>query len=99
MSHATTSSTAPSEAAARLEAERETHGPDVIVLDHTGYVGHGNTVAAWACVAIMSVGIVIGLIGFVLLISIYLVIVGRGFFISWQAQETFSRLLAADLPH
>ena len=38
-----------------------------------------------------------GLIGFVLLISIYLVIVGRGFFISWQAQETFSRLLAAAL--
>lgn len=65
MSHATTSSTAPSEAAARLEAEREDHGPDVIVLDHTGYVGHGNTVAAWACVAIMSMGIVIGLIGFV----------------------------------
>ena len=38
-----------------------------------------------------------GLIGFVLLIAIYLVIVGRGFFISWQAQETFSRLLAAAL--
>lgn len=38
-----------------------------------------------------------GLIGFVLLISIYLVIVGRGFFISWQAQETYSRLLAAAL--
>jgi rod shape determining protein RodA len=28
---------------------------------------------------------------------IYLVIVGRGFFISWQAQETFSRLLASSL--
>lgn len=38
-----------------------------------------------------------GLIGFVLLMFIYLVIVGRGFFISWQAQETFSRLLAAAL--
>ena len=38
-----------------------------------------------------------GLIGFLLLMSVYLVIVGRGFFISWQAQETFSRLLAAAL--
>jgi len=38
-----------------------------------------------------------GLVGFVLLITVYLVIVGRGFFISWQAQETFSRLLAAAL--
>ncbi len=38
-----------------------------------------------------------GLIGFVLLITVYLVIVGRGFFISWQAQETYSRLLAAAL--
>ena len=27
----------------------------------------------------------------------YLVIVGRGFFISWQAQDTFARLLAASL--
>ena len=48
MSHATTSSSTASEAASRLEAEREAHGPDVIVLDHTGYVGHGNTVAACA---------------------------------------------------
>ncbi|HCE39285.1 rod shape-determining protein RodA [Alloalcanivorax profundimaris] len=38
-----------------------------------------------------------GLVGFLLLMTIYLVIVGRGFFISWQAQETFSRLLAAAL--
>ncbi|MCH2558477.1 MAG: rod shape-determining protein RodA [Alcanivorax sp.] len=38
-----------------------------------------------------------GLAGFVLLMIVYLVIVGRGFFISWQAQETFSRLLAAAL--
>ncbi len=38
-----------------------------------------------------------GLAGFVLLMIVYLVIVGRGFFISWQAQETFSRLLAASL--
>ena len=38
-----------------------------------------------------------GLVGFLLLMAIYLVIVGRGFFISWHAQETFSRLLAAAL--
>lgn len=38
-----------------------------------------------------------GLVGFVLLITVYLVIVGRGFFISWHAQETYSRLLAAAL--
>ncbi|KAF0807424.1 rod-shape-determining protein RodA [Alcanivorax xiamenensis] len=38
-----------------------------------------------------------GLIGFLLLLAVYLVIIGRGFFISWQAQETFSRLLAAAL--
>jgi rod shape determining protein RodA len=38
-----------------------------------------------------------GLIGFLLLISVYLVIIGRGFFISWQAQESYSRLLAAAL--
>lgn len=38
-----------------------------------------------------------GLIGFLLLMGVYLVVVGRGFFISWQAQETFSRLLAAAL--
>lgn len=38
-----------------------------------------------------------GLIGVCLLLIVYLVIVGRGFFISWQAQDTFSRLLAASL--
>lgn len=38
-----------------------------------------------------------GLIGFLLLLSVYLVVIGRGFFISWQAQETFARLLAAAL--
>lgn len=38
-----------------------------------------------------------GLVGFLILISVYLVIVGRGFMISWQAQDTFARLLAASL--
>ncbi|MDX1803978.1 MAG: rod shape-determining protein RodA [Alcanivorax sp.] len=38
-----------------------------------------------------------GLVGISLLLVMYLVVVGRGFFISWQAQETFARLLAASL--
>ncbi|MED5388973.1 MAG: rod shape-determining protein RodA [Pseudomonadota bacterium] len=38
-----------------------------------------------------------GLVGVSVLLMMYLVIVGRGFFISWQAQETFSRLLASSL--
>ena len=38
-----------------------------------------------------------GLVGVVILLMMYLVIVGRGFFISWQAQDTFARLLAASL--
>ncbi|MDN5702104.1 MAG: hypothetical protein L0H00_03760 [Micrococcales bacterium] len=78
MSHATTSSSTASEAASRLEAEREAHGPDVIVLDHTAYVGHGNTVAAWACVAIMAVGVVLGLIGLVQELGSVLMWVGVG---------------------
>ncbi|WP_300381788.1 FtsW/RodA/SpoVE family cell cycle protein, partial [uncultured Alcanivorax sp.] len=38
-----------------------------------------------------------GLVGVTLLLMVYLVIVGRGFFISWQAQDTFSRLFASSL--
>ncbi len=38
-----------------------------------------------------------GLIGVCILLIMYLVIVGRGFFISWQAQDTFSRLLGSSL--
>lgn len=38
-----------------------------------------------------------GLVGVSALLLVYLIIVGRGFFISWQAQETFSRLLASSL--
>lgn len=38
-----------------------------------------------------------GLVGVSILLIMYLVIVGRGFFISWQAQDTFSRLLASSL--
>ena len=38
-----------------------------------------------------------GLVGVSILLMMYLVIVGRGFFISWQAQDTFARLLAASL--
>ena len=39
----------------------------------------------------------IGLIGILLLLATYLFIVGRGLLISWQAQDNFSRLLAASL--
>ena len=35
-----------------------------IVLDHTGFVGHGNTLAAWVTVGIMSVGVIVGTVGF-----------------------------------
>jgi rod shape determining protein RodA len=38
-----------------------------------------------------------GLVGIIVLLMMYLVIVGRGFFISWHAQDTFARLLAASL--
>lgn len=73
MSHASTSpassvrheTPARAGSAGRTEAEREAYGPDVVVLDHTGYVGHGNTVAAWACMAVMAVGVVLGLVGLV----------------------------------
>lgn len=38
-----------------------------------------------------------GLVGIVVLLSLYGFIVGRGLFISWQAKETFSRLLGVSL--
>jgi rod shape determining protein RodA len=38
-----------------------------------------------------------GLLGIVVLLSLYVFIVGRGLFISWQAKETFSRLLGVSL--
>ncbi|CAM4467420.1 MAG: Peptidoglycan glycosyltransferase MrdB [Legionellaceae bacterium] len=38
-----------------------------------------------------------GLIGNIILISIYLLIIGRGLYISVQAQDTFSRLLAGSI--
>ena len=38
-----------------------------------------------------------GLIGVLMLLILYLVIIGRGLFIGWQAQETFGRLLASSL--
>ncbi|MEX5294803.1 HGxxPAAW family protein [Kocuria sp. CPCC 205268] len=53
-----------------------------IVLDHTGFVGHGNTLAAWVTVGIMSVGVIVGVVGFtigltaVLVAGIVLVVVG-----------------------
>ena len=34
---------------------------DQIILDHTAAVGHGNTVAGWACVAAI-IGFVYGLV-------------------------------------
>jgi F0F1-type ATP synthase assembly protein I len=53
-----------------------------IVLDHTGFVGHGNTLAAWVTVGIMSVGVIVGVVGFtlgttpLLIVGIGLVVVG-----------------------
>lgn len=53
-----------------------------IVLDHTGFVGHGNTLAAWVTVGIMSVGVIVGVVGFtvgstvLLIVGIVLVVVG-----------------------
>ncbi|EYT49699.1 MULTISPECIES: HGxxPAAW family protein [Kocuria] len=53
-----------------------------IVLDHTGFVGHGNTLAAWVTVGIMSVGVIVGVVGFtvgstaLLIAGIVLVVVG-----------------------
>ncbi|MFE7630038.1 HGxxPAAW family protein [Kocuria sp. NPDC057446] len=53
-----------------------------IVLDHTGFVGHGNTLAAWVTVGIMSVGVIVGVVGFTvgstvgLIAGIVLVVVG-----------------------
>lgn len=53
-----------------------------IVLDHTGFVGHGNTLAAWVTVGIMSLGVIVGVLGFtvgstpVLIAGIVLVAVG-----------------------
>lgn len=39
----------------------------------------------------------LGLLGIITLMALYLVILGRGFWISWQAQDTYSRLLAGTL--
>ena len=53
-----------------------------IVLDHTGFVGHGNTLAAWVTVGIMSVGVIVGVVGFtvgstaVLIVGLGLIVVG-----------------------
>lgn len=53
-----------------------------IVLDHTGFVGHGNTLAAWVTVGIMSLGVIVGVAGFtvgstvLLIVGIVLVLVG-----------------------
>jgi rod shape determining protein RodA len=38
-----------------------------------------------------------GLFGIIVLLALYIFIVGRGLFISWQAKETFSRLLGVSL--
>lgn len=53
-----------------------------VILDHTAAVGHGNTVAAWACIAIMAVGVIVGCVGFtiastpVTVVGIGLIVVG-----------------------
>jgi hypothetical protein len=53
-----------------------------IVLDHTGFVGHGNTLAAWVTVGIMSLGFLVGAVGFtvgsttVLIVGVVVMVVG-----------------------
>ena len=53
-----------------------------VILDHTSAVGHGNTVAAWACIGIMVVGVIVGSVGFtiastpVTVVGIGLIVVG-----------------------
>jgi hypothetical protein len=53
-----------------------------IVLDHSGFIGHGNTLAAWVTVGIMSLGVIVGVVGFtiqstvMLIVGIVLVAVG-----------------------
>ena len=53
---------------------------DQIILDHTAAVGHGNTVAAWACVGVMTVGVIVGCVGFVMA-SVPVTVVGIGLII------------------
>ena len=53
---------------------------DQIILDHTAAVGHGNTVAGWACVAVMTVGVIVGCVGFVNA-SVPVTVVGIGFIV------------------
>lgn len=48
-----------------------------IILDHTASVGHGNTLAAWACVGIMAAGVIIGCVGFTIA-STAVTVVGIG---------------------
>lgn len=43
-----------------------------VLLDHTGYVGHGSTPAAWACVAILTVGVIIAVVGFTIEVMVML---------------------------
>lgn len=53
-----------------------------VVLDHSGFVGHGNTLAAWVCIGIMAVGVIVGVVGFtlgttpVLIVGLGLIVVG-----------------------
>ncbi|WP_260853642.1 HGxxPAAW family protein [Kocuria palustris] len=76
MSHATPSPATSTSEAASAEADHEGLGSDVVVLDHTGYVGHGNTVAAWACIAVMTVGVVLALIGLTMSLGSVLMWIG-----------------------
>lgn len=54
------------------------YADDIVILDHTGYVGHGNTIAAWACLGIMSLGVLLALIGFATSMGGVLMWVGIG---------------------
>lgn len=83
MSHSRSSS-APSATTAGVHAAGAgtrdvatgSHAEDIVILDHTGYVGHGNTVAAWTCLGTISLGLLVALIGFVMTIGGVLMWVG-----------------------
>ena len=45
-----------------------------VVLDHSGFIGHGNTLAAWVTVGIMSLGVLVGVVGFTIQSTIMLIV-------------------------
>lgn len=75
---ATTAGVHAAGAGTRDSAASGSHAEDIVILDHTGYVGHGNTIAAWTCLGIMSLGVVLAVIGFILSMGGVLMWVGIG---------------------